>query len=255
MSPAPSPSPVLSFSPQFHLLGPFQTGTREATWGADPLEYYGGFHSLSPSPNATYPSSLTPNATVKWSTLPASLSFSSPKAVRADLLVRFPDVDWESLRGVYGWAALQYQAWARGSLIVAGDRERTVVLYTDFILEFWVDDQHYFGGDFYAYRKAPLVLHLQPGEHRVDVRIVRDVRVMGGGGEPTVEIALEVEASDGGLAVGDGRVVLPDVVDGRLVSSLGSVSVRNEKKEWMEVLSIESVNVCVHLLVMLRIIP
>ncbi|KAL9005709.1 MAG: hypothetical protein Q9188_001522 [Gyalolechia gomerana] len=120
-----------------------------------------------------------------------------------------------------GFIGLQYQAWARGTLTVDGDKERTVVLYTDHVLEFWVDDEHHFGGDFYAYRKAPLVLHLQPGKHKIDVRIVRDVRAMGAVGEPTAV---------------DGSLLLPDLVEGRLATSLGSISVRNEDKNWIEVI-------------------
>lgn len=150
---------------------------------------------------------------------------------------------------MYGWAALQYQAWARGSLFVTGSIERTVVLYTDHILEFWIDDEHYFGGDLYALRKAPLVLHLQPGEHRVDARILRDVRVMGGLGGAAVDVVLEAEASEGGLSVKGGSLVLPDMADERLASSLGSVSPRNDEKDWIEVLDIQSVNVCVRLIV------
>ncbi|KAL8943787.1 MAG: hypothetical protein Q9211_000870 [Gyalolechia sp. 1 TL-2023] len=237
------PSAPIAFSTTFHLLGPFQTGTREATWGADPLEYHGGFHSLHPSPNTTYHSSLAPNGTVKWSTLRASVSLPSSKSTRARLLVQFPDLDWESLKAAYGWAGLQYQAWARGTLTVGGDRERTVVLYTDQVLEFWLDDEHHFGGDFYAYRKAPLVLHLEPGEHIIDVRIVRDVRAMGAVGEPTVNIDLEAEISESGLKAVDGSLLLPDMVAGRLASSLGSISVRNQDRNWIEVVGLQSVNV------------
>ncbi|KAL8838025.1 MAG: hypothetical protein Q9170_002306 [Blastenia crenularia] len=236
------PTSPISFSPTFHLLGPFQTGTREATWGADPLEYHGGFHSLHPSQDITYHSSLTTNGTVHWSTSQASVTFPSSKSGRANLLVRFPDVDWESLKAVYGWAALQYQAWARGTMVVHGEGKRTVVLYTDQVLEFWVDDEHYFGGDLYAYRKAPLILHLEPGEHRIDIRIVRDVRAMGGVGEPTADVVLEAEVSEGGLEAVEESLLLPDLVEGRLASSLGSINLRNEDNDWIDVLSIQSMN-------------
>lgn len=240
-SPSLPPLPI-TFSSTFDLLGPFQSGTREAAWGADPLEYHGGFHSLHPSPEATFHSSLTTKGTVKWSTLQASVSSPSSKSITANLLVEFPDVDWENLKAVYGWAALQYQAWTRGTLTVAGDKERTVVLYTDQVLEFWIDNEHYFGGDFYEFRKAPLVLHLEPGEHVIDVRIVREVRAMGGVGEPTVSIGLEAGISEGGLKAVDGSLLLPDLVEGKLTSSLGSISVRNEGKDWIEVVSLQSVN-------------
>lgn len=61
------------------------------------------------------------------------------------------------MRSVYGWPTLQYQAWARGTLPVAGGVKRTVVLYTNHVLEFWFDDERYFGRDLYVYRRVPLV--------------------------------------------------------------------------------------------------
>lgn len=247
----PSPSPAsISFSETWHLLGPFQIGTREATWGADPLEQIGGFRSLSYNQSDSYRSSLAVNGTVGWSTLTAESSSSAgnPGNAKAELLVRFDNTDWQSLQSVYGWAALQYQGWARGKITVWGNQQRTVVFYTDQVLEFWIDDEHQFGGDFYGYRRAPLVLHLGPGNHQIDIRITRDVRAMGGVGEPTVRIGLEAEISEGGLKLVEGTVLLPDMVDGRLVSSLGSVNLRNEEHHWIDVLSLEAVNVCFRLI-------
>lgn len=161
-------------------------------------------------------------------------------------MIEFPDVDWKSLTAVYGWAGLQYQAWTRGTLTVAGDKGRTLILYTDQVLEFWVDDERHFGGDFYGFRRAPLVLHLEPGEHDMDIRVVREVRAMGGVGEPTVSIVLEAEISEGGLKAVDGSLLLPDLVEGKLASSLGSITIRNEDKDWIEVKGLHSVNVCIY---------
>ena len=243
LSPSPSPA-LISFSETWHLLGPFQSGTREATWGADPLEQIGGFHSLTYNNSARYHSSLAVNGMVGWSTLIANLSSTSPENAKADLLVRFDNTDWKSLQLVYGWAALQYQGWVRGNVFVGGDQQKTVILYTDKVLEFWIDDEHHFGGDFYGYRRAPLVLHLDPGSHQIDIRIVRDVRAMGGVGEPTVSIGLEAEISEGGLKLVKESILLPDMVEGKLVGSLGSVNLRNEENHWINVLSLQSVNVC-----------
>ncbi|KAL8806998.1 MAG: hypothetical protein Q9182_000979 [Xanthomendoza sp. 2 TL-2023] len=237
-----SAAPIF-FSATWQLLGPFQIGTREATWGADPLEYIGGFRSLTYDENATFYSSLATNGTVGWSTTTANLSTTDYKSAKANLIVSFEQTDWVSLQSVYGWAALQYQAWARGKIQVDGDMKRTVILYTDQVLEFWVDDEYYFGGDFYAYRRAPLVLHLDPGEHRIDLRITRDVRAMGGVGEPTVSIGLEAEISDGGLRALEKSMLLPDMVEGKLVSPLGSVNLRNEENYWIDVSSVESVDI------------
>lgn len=214
----------------------------EATWGADPLEYLGGFRSLHYDPNLRYHSSLASHGMVSWTSQQADLSMSSSDAAIADLAVSFPEVDWDFMRSIYGWAAIQYQAWARGNLIVDAGSSETVLLYSDNVLEFWVDDRLHFGGDFYGYRIAPLVLHLEPGSHKVDVRLVRDVRAMGGVGEPKLCVRMEAQKAHGGLVV-VGDLLLPDMVDGKLASHVASVTIRNEENEWIELWDIQTVDV------------
>ena len=102
-----------------------------------------------------------------WSSLRADELRTVSTSTICDLTVSFPGIDWPFLQSVYGWAALQYQAWARGRLVVESEKPQKIVLHTDHVLEFWIDDRSYFGGDFYAFRNAPLVLDLFPGEHKI----------------------------------------------------------------------------------------
>lgn len=244
---------ALTFSSKWQILGPFQIGTREATWGADPLEYFGGFRALEYNETARYRSSLATNGTVTWSTQLADISGGCPFNAQANLTVGFPDVDWSFLQSVYGWAALQWQAWARGSIGVGGANVKTIALYTDNVLEFYVDGVHYFGGDMYAIRRAPLVLHLEPGDHRVDLRVIRDVRAMGATGEPNAAILLEAAESQkgpsaqenpGGLVVEERSLLVPDMVNRSLLaSSLGSMTVRNEGRRRIRIQQIISTEV------------
>lgn len=216
---------------------------KEATWGADPLESLGGFRSLRYDPKARYHSSLAPEGLILWTSQKTENSYeNSSGAAVAGLTIDFPDINWEYLRPIYGWTSLQYQAWTRGNLVIDGESPQMIVIYTDGVLEFWVDDQPYFGGDFYAFRRAPLVLRLDPGSHTVDVRLIRDVRAMGGVGDPNIRIKLEAQRSEGGLAIA-GEPLLPDLFAGKLASHLASVSVRNEELEWIDVLDIQSLNV------------
>jgi predicted esterase len=147
-------------------------------------------------------------------------------------------VDWTFLQAVYGWSALQYQAWARGEILINADKEQTIFLYTDHVLEYAIDGTRHFGGDFYAFRKAPLVLHLTPGRHVIDLRLVRDVRAMGGVGAPTIDVDLELEAVNSTLELGSDRIMISDVVNGRIASPLGSVTVRNNGKHWIQIVGI-----------------
>lgn len=203
----------------------------------------GGFRVLDYSQRSQYHSSLGINGTIGWSIHNVETVRPTTEATELNLSISFPEVDWKFLQSFYGWAALQYQGWARGEIFIHGSVPRTIVLYTDNVLEFYVDNALYFGGDFYAYQRAPLVLHLTPGPHIIDIRIVRDVRATGGIGNPIVNMTLRVELSRGGLAVMGSKLLLPEMVEGRLVSNLGSVPVRNEEQDWIEVLAIESLEV------------
>ena len=135
------------------------------------------------------------------------------------------------MQSIYGWAALQYQAWARGTLLVHGDSTQTIILNTVNLLEFYVDGVHHFGGDYYGYNTVPLVLHLQPGEHIIDLRLIRDVRSMGGIGKPTINVRLSASVVSRQLHLAKDNALLPDLVDGRLAGALGSITVRNDATE------------------------
>ncbi|KAF2121254.1 hypothetical protein BDV96DRAFT_563871 [Lophiotrema nucula] len=233
----------LAFSTSWQVLGPFQIGTREATWGADPLEYLGGFRDLQYDQDAQFRSSLPVNGTAKWSIAQAKQTTSTPTSANASLTISYSNVDWAFLKIVYGWAAVQYQAWARGEITVLGNETQHVILYTDWILEFWIDDAHYFGGDFFTFRKAPPVLHLEPGTHRIDLRLVRDVRALGGINEPTIDVLLELQQTTGTLELAKPGVLMSDVVDGKLASPVGSVALRNAGQDDIEIVEIRSSNV------------
>jgi len=220
--------------------------TAEAAWGADPLEYYGGFSSLKPDTAARFKSSLAPNGTVVWSTLEAKTVENSNSQAKTSVSANFTDVDWTFLQAVYGWSALQYQAWARGEIYVNAASERTVNLYTDAILEYAIDGIRHFGGDFYAFRKAPLVLHLSPGRHVIDLRLIRDVRAMGGIGPPTLDLNLELKAAND-VVISDSKVLISDVVNDRIASPYGSVTVRNNGREWVEFFDISGSSMWVSL--------
>ncbi len=92
---------------------------------------------------------------------------------------------------------------------------------------------HFFGGDFYAFRRAPILITLPAGRNRVDVRLVRDVRSMGGD-DISMTLSLDAHIATGTLRVLEDTVILPDLVDGHLPSALGSITVRNEADEFVE---------------------
>ncbi|KAF2660252.1 hypothetical protein K491DRAFT_589649 [Lophiostoma macrostomum CBS 122681] len=235
-----------SIGTSWQVLGPFQIGTREGSWGADPLEYLGGFKQLHYDSEARFRSSLPSNGTAKWSVVEATQSIVTDSSANVSLRVGYDDVDWDFLKVVYGWAAVQYQAWARGEITVLGTKTLPFILYTDAIVEYWIDDTHYFGGDAFTFRKAPPVLHLSPGTHKLDLRLWRDVRAFGGILTPTIDVVVELHTVSGGLDLAEPGILMSHVVDGKLASPLGSISLRNTGQEDVEILGITPSDVRAH---------
>lgn len=155
-----------------------------------------------------------------------------------ELNIAFPVVDWAFQQSVYGWAAFQYQAFARGSITVTGHFSCRVALYTDHVLEFAVNDEPSFGGDFYGFRRAPLIVDLVPGKNKIELRLIRDVRSMGGVGPPSIPVRLGAQLCTAVLKVVEESAVLPDVINTKLITPYGSIIVRNETKEWIKLVAI-----------------
>lgn len=182
-----------------------------------------------------------------WSKHTARVSHPDNAHGVVDLSVAFPELeeDWKFLQSVYGWAALQWQGWARGEIFIHPETAGPFVVHAEGILEFWIDDVHYFGGDFYVYGRAPVTLRLEPGAHRIDVRLVRDARAFGAVGAPTVDVKLRLERSKGGLELlyGYGKnVLISEAVGGTfgpLASPYASITMRNDAESDMYIHGIE----------------
>ena len=194
---------------------------------------------------AKFHSSLGVGGLVEWSTLEDVMDHESDEYGRSiELNVAFPAVDWTLQQSVYGWPALQYQAFARGVINVAGHSSCTIALYTDNVLEFAVNDKPFFGGDLYGFRRAPLVLELAPGGNKIDLRLIRDVRLMGGEGSPSICVRLSAQLCTAVLNVVKNSLVLPDVVNGRLTSPYASVTLCNETEGWVDIVATQCREVC-----------
>ncbi|KAI9933367.1 hypothetical protein MW887_007840 [Aspergillus wentii] len=218
----------------------------EASWGADPLEYQGGFGNLAYNKKDAFNSALSANGTVKWRRIQADVLSSPSGQTKAILKVSFPEINWGYLQSIYGWFALQYQAWARGFLKVDKPNGQTIALFTDSLLEFSVDGTRYFGGDYYTYRKVPVILYLWPGFHVIDLRLIRDVRVLGALEKPTIEVVIEAETRDALIDIDETSLVISEFTQGRFGSPWASVHIQNNMADWVEILSVSSPDV-IHL--------
>lgn len=207
------------------------------------MEYYGGFPSLIPNKQDRYPSSIAPDGAVGWSNIEPKTITVQDRSANASLTVSFPQVDWAFLQLVYGWAATQYQAWARGEIVLTAESAQNVLFWTNHVVEFAVDGVRHFGGDFFAFRKSPLLLRLEPGRHVIDLRLVRDVRAMGGIGIPTIDVDIELRIPRTHLEVREGSILISDVVNGRFASPYASVSVTNTGTSPISIVGVKATNV------------
>ncbi|KAF3921457.1 hypothetical protein ABW21_db0205575 [Orbilia brochopaga] len=234
-------APLFEFSDLWHQLGPFQIGTRETEWGSDPLERHGGFQTLEPDEGSTFRSSLARNGTIKWNTV-ASVD---KKRHAVSLSISFPDVDWDMMQSAYGWAGLQFQAWLRGHFEINSRLDRDdcgFAIHTKQVQEFWIDGDHYFGGDVYGYGKSPVVLHLEKRRkrHVIDIRVFNGIRMFGGRKPPRVDIELALEQLCGTLDIIEEASVFPDIVRGEAAGEHASLAIRNNGQIPIEIVGAKS---------------
>lgn len=155
------------------------------------------------------------------------------------LVVGHDNVDWTFQRSIYGWAALQYQTWIRGLLLNHGPSTVRVSLYAINILELWVNEEHHFGGDFYGFERAPIILNLRPGYNTVNVRLIRDVRANGGQIPPLIEASLRASLLSERVSIAKDSILIPDIVNNVFVSAFGSITFSNYGGEWVVVHNVE----------------
>ncbi|KAI8642213.1 hypothetical protein BD408DRAFT_416979 [Parasitella parasitica] len=164
---------VFTLSKTWQVLGPFPIGTREQDFGADPLENYGGFRKLRYSSGAKYSSELVEGGFTGWTMVSSNNQTIGP--------ISFRNARWEDNGVPFGWSIEQYQAWARGILTI----HEPIQLFVQIsgASEFYVHGNRYHG-DCYSYNTTTHLIQFDKGKHTIDVRMVHDVRMFGGGHTP-----------------------------------------------------------------------
>ena len=108
------------------------------------------------------------------------------------------------------------------------------------VLEYWIDGNHYFGGDYYEYRRAPVLLHLEPGVHILNIRLVRDVRLFGAQNS-VLSIQVEARLVEEPLLVDIQHCIFPETVKGKPAGSYLSLPVTNASESLLCVHEVETV--------------
>jgi len=243
---------------QWQVLGPFQSGTREQQWGADPLEAFSGFHNISFDPSRSFTSTL--NGSVHFRTLNASPLVNDKDFVSRRIGVTFLDIDWKSLQNTFGWASLQFQAWIRGTIIL---REKgRYGIWIGNAVEFYVDGVYYDAGNLYdadvlQFSRGGIFLDLEEGEHVLEIRMVNDIRAFGGQVPPKVDVQVAIRKVEEELVVAEyeshGGWTVPSVIEvtghegiskSCLAGDWGSFALRNEGPERLIITSLRVHGVC-----------
>ncbi|CAG8432933.1 6079_t:CDS:10 [Diversispora eburnea] len=209
-------------------------------FGADPLEAYGGFANFNFSETQTFPSELADNNTVKWSRI---------------------DTNRDGIfnRNSFGWVINQFQTWARGYFELSQDiinikdiknitdikETIPVLIQCHNIGDFYVNNRRLFG-DWYDYKKSWHVLHLQPGNHVINVRLVNEIRIFGDKIPPDFKFQCQIRKlneKEKVMMILSQTIIVPNLVNGHLAGRFISIGILNTlEKEWITISKVIVVN-------------
>lgn len=198
---------------------------------------YGGFQNITYSSNAVYVSALGRGAAISWSK--ANLDGET-------LRFEFKDViNWQEQQAIYGWAGLQFQAWARGWIEV--EELSRVKVEVSGAVEFFIGSQKFLG-DVYGYNTAPVLVSIPKGRTRIDIMVAGDIRATGGKLPPSIKTVVRVLAAQEGLTLDERSWKIPDAVpggegEGIFAGEFGTISVMNEGFILVDIIAIEGANV------------
>jgi predicted esterase len=203
----------------WEALGPFPHGTREV--GYDPLSSFGGFESLPFSTSDQYPSELADGGYVGWKRIESSQDGS--------VTIQYDEIRWEFNLRSLGWTALQHGTFLRGQFDV--DKSGVYLVSFKGLITYKIDDKA-FPGDVYAFDHASeSSIYLERGKHTLYAYLVLDVRIHGGSTPPKNSFSGSIRYVDmsknSGIVGYPDDTILPEMMDGVLVSPMASVSIKN----------------------------
>lgn len=209
----------------------------------------GGFRNLKYSASNKFPSELAEGGVVGWT----NITSNNDNTVGP---IDFSNIRWKETAVPFGWSIEQYQAWARGTLTVSEPIQ--LFVQVSGASEFYINNKRYHG-DCYSYNTTHHIIQFEKGKHTIDVRMVHDVRMFGGGKEPpqcqfTVHLEIKNEAlvypEDCAIVTPTlntsqqtHELLMPDYLnDIGFAGSHGSVSIQNSGDE---ILTVKSITLCV----------
>jgi pimeloyl-ACP methyl ester carboxylesterase len=168
-----------------------------------------------------FPSELADGGYVGWKRIETNVDGS--------VQIQYNDIRWEFNLRSMGWTTLQHATFLRGKF----DVQKSGVYLISFkgLITFKIDENVY-PGDVYGFDHASeSSVYLEKGEHRLYAHLVLDVRIHGGATPPKSAFTGSMRYVD--LSTNRGVVsypmdtILPEMMDGILISPIASVSIKN----------------------------
>eukprot|EP01133_Synstelium_polycarpum_P008939 gene8939-10482_t len=187
----------------------------------DTLEAYGGIWNIPIGDKTLYPSELGNNGMVGWVTV----QNTAPGAMGLDWS---STISWPFLQSVWGWNIWLWYGYAVGSFQVTQDAfyiisctgTRTYFIKSQ--TSPFIDE---FIGDFFSYGVGEQLVPLVTGNYQFIVRLDSSVRL---NQSPLASFSCTLTPQwQNNASIIAGDTILPDIVDGKLVSPYASLTIIN----------------------------
>lgn len=170
-----------------------------------------------------YPSEIADNGKISW-----QIVKTNPDGSVGPL--EYPNVTWENSRTPFGWTVLNHRTYFRGIIHVY--RAGVYLVKMNNVISYKID--HYaHAGNPYSYDHATETsIYLSEGPHKLYVCTSYDVRIHGGSIPPKITFTGSFRALDDidpnyGMIAHVEDSILPEIMNGVLISPYASISVRN----------------------------
>ncbi len=202
---------------EWDVIGPFPSGSREL--GMDPFLSFDDIYKEEFDFTKTYPSELADGGMISWRKIKSKND--------GWVNVSFPDTRWKPLQDHHGWAGILFKGWAMGNFFVeeSGKYLAQCLSTSKFLI-----DNRIINGDIYADGYGWFLVDLKQGKHSIKVPL---------SGFESDSFKCHFKKANDNFFILPGDTIVPDFLEGELVSSYLSVPIINTSNNWINEIKID----------------